>query len=118
MLNFFATTAFAQEAAPAAAVTLGSTIKSMAPLLMVMVIFYFLLIRPQSKRAKEHREMLKNLTKGAQVVTAGGIMGEVAKVDNDKGLILVQIAENVKIKIRQEAISEIIAAKTATTNAA
>jgi preprotein translocase subunit YajC len=107
MLDLFVTSAIAQEAT-ATAVKQPSLLASIAPLLIVMVIFYFLLIRPQSKRAKEHQELLKSLNKGDQVVTAGGIFGEVVKVDNDKGIIHIQVAENVKIKLKQDSITEVI----------
>lgn len=112
MLNFFVTSAVAQEATATAAKQ-PSMIMSMAPLLIIMVIFYFLVIRPQSKRAKEHTDMVKGLAKGDQVITSGGILGEVTKVENDKNLVHIQIAENVKIKVKQEAIAEIIKPLTA-----
>lgn len=107
MLDFFITNAFAQEAV-ATASKQSSMLASIAPLVLIMAVFYFLIIRPQNKRAKDHSLMLKALNKGDQVITSGGIFGEVAKVDNDKNIVLIQIADNVKIKLKQESIVEII----------
>lgn len=75
----------------------------MAPLIILFVIFYFLLIRPQQKRAKEHKVMLSQVQKGDNVVTTGGIHGRVTSVNEDT--ISVEVAENVKIKISKEAIA-------------
>jgi preprotein translocase subunit YajC len=70
---------------------------SLLPLVLIFVVFYFLLIRPQQKKAKEHRQMLDNLKKGDKVVTAGGIYGVVDSVEA-KTLVL-KVAENVKVKV-------------------
>ena len=68
------------------------------PLILIFVIFYFFLIRPQQKKVKEHRNMVENLKKGDKVVTSGGITGIITRVvDNDK--VEVEIAENVKVEI-------------------
>ena len=68
------------------------------PLILIFVIFYFFLIRPQQKKVKEHRAMVENLKKGDKVVTSGGITGVITRViDNDK--VEVEIAENVKVEI-------------------
>ena len=68
------------------------------PLILIFVIFYFFLIRPQQKKVKEHRTMVENLKKGDKVVTSGGITGIITRVvDNDK--VEVEIAENVKVEI-------------------
>ncbi len=75
----------------------ASSLMSFLPLIIIFVIFYFLLIRPQQKRAKEHREMLEALKKGDKVTTAGGIYGVVESVEPDS--LIVKIAENVKVKI-------------------
>lgn len=99
--------AFAQEAASAAAKQ-PSMLASVFPLLLIFTVFYFLIIRPQSKKIKEHQNMLQAISKGDQVVTSGGIFGEIVKVEEDKNLFVVQIADEVKIKIRRDAISEII----------
>ena len=68
------------------------------PLILIFVIFYFFLIRPQQKKVKEHRAMVENLKKGDKVVTSGGITGVITRViDNDK--VEVEIAENIKVEI-------------------
>jgi preprotein translocase subunit YajC len=66
------------------------------PLILIFVIFYFLLIRPQQKRAKEHRKMLEELKRGDKVITSGGIYGVVESVET--GTVTLKIAENVKVK--------------------
>ena len=72
----------------------------------LLVLFYFMLVRPQSKRAKEHREMQSALTKGDEVVTDGGLMGKI--VDVGDHAILVQLADNLEVKVRREAISSVL----------
>lgn len=94
--------AFAEDAAPAAAPGGLSGIMSIAPLIILFVIFYFLLIRPQQKKAKEHKEMMAALQKGDNVITAGGIYGRVASVAEDS--VMVEIAENVKVKVTKDSI--------------
>ena len=76
----------------------NSGIGQFIPLILIFVIFYFFLIRPQQKKAKEHKIMIENLKRGDKVVTSGGITGTVERViDNDK--VEVEIAENVKVEI-------------------
>lgn len=75
----------------------------MAPLIILFVIFYFLLIRPQQKRAKEHKEMLSKVQKGDNIITSGGIHGRVISVNEDT--LTVEIAENTKIKISKDSIT-------------
>lgn len=94
--------AFAEDA-PQAAAPGVSGLMSIAPLIILFVIFYFLLIRPQQKRSKEHKQMISAIQKGDQVITTGGIHGRVASVNEDS--ISVEIAEGVKVKVSREAIS-------------
>ena len=76
----------------------NSGIGQFIPLILIFVIFYFFLIRPQQKKAKEHKIMVENLKRGDQVVTSGGIVGTVERVmENDK--IEIEISENVKVEI-------------------
>ena len=76
----------------------GSGIGQFIPLILIFVIFYFFLIRPQQKKVKEHKSMIESLKRGDKVITSGGITGTVERViDNDK--IEVEIAENVKVEI-------------------
>lgn len=95
----FVTEAFAMGPAPQAGGQAGGAqgmIASLLPLILIFVVFYFLLIRPQQKKAKEHRQMLENLKKGDKVITGGGIYGVVESVGNNT--VVLKIAENVKVK--------------------
>lgn len=76
---------------------------SVAPLVILFVIFYFLLIRPQQKKAKEHKQMLSEVAKGDSIVTNGGLYGKVTTVSDDT--LTVEVAENVKVKIARNAIA-------------
>ena len=76
----------------------SSGIGQFIPLILIFVIFYFFLIRPQQKKVKEHKAMVEGLKKGDQIVTSGGITGTITRViDNDK--IEVEIAENVTVEV-------------------
>ena len=76
----------------------GSGIGQFIPLILIFVIFYFFLIRPQQKKVKEHKAMVENLKRGDKVITSGGITGTVERlIDNDK--VEVEIADNVKVEI-------------------
>ena len=76
----------------------GSGIGQFIPLILIFVIFYFFLIRPQQKKVKEHKAMVEGLKRGDKVITSGGITGKVERIiDNDK--VEVEIAENVKVEI-------------------
>ena len=76
----------------------SSGIAQFIPLILIFVIFYFLLIRPQQKKVKEHKAMVENLKKGDKVVTSGGITGTITRiVDNDK--VEVEITENVVVEV-------------------
>jgi preprotein translocase subunit YajC len=100
----FVTPAFAQAAgAPGA----GAAFAQFVPLILIFAIMYFLLIRPQQKRAKEHRAMIEALRRGDQVVTAGGIVGKVTKVQED-GMVEVEIAEGVKVKVMRATIGQVL----------
>ena len=71
-----------------------------------LVIFYFLLWRPQSKRAKEHRELIANVAKGDEVATTGGMLGKVSKVTDD--YFVISIAENTEITVQKNAIASVL----------
>lgn len=75
------------------------------PLVFMFAIFYFLLIRPQQKKAKEHKALLDSMKKGDNVITAGGVHGKVTAVEND--LVSLEIANNVNIKITKSYIAAI-----------
>ena len=75
----------------------GGMIGSIVPLVLIFVIFYLLLIRPQQKRTKEHKKMLENLKKGDKVITSGGVYGVIEAVGTNT--VTVKISENVKVKL-------------------
>ena len=76
----------------------SSGIGQFIPLILIFVIFYFFLIRPQQKKAKEHKQMIQNLKRGDQIVTSGGIIGTIDRVmDNDRAEIVV--GEDIKVEI-------------------
>ncbi|MGY9106935.1 MAG: preprotein translocase subunit YajC [Alphaproteobacteria bacterium] len=78
----------------------------MAPLVLLFASFYFLLIRPQQQRAKKHQEMVNAVRRGDSVVTAGGLVGRVAK-GKDDGEILVEVAENVQVRVIKSTLSDV-----------
>ena len=90
------------QAAPSAFDALNSLI---VPTVLIIGIMYFLMIRPQQKRLKEHQAMVANIRRGDTVVTSGGIIGKVTKVDDQE--LQVEIAEGVKIKIVRSTVSEV-----------
>ena len=96
-------TAYAQTAAGAAPAGGGGLLIGYLPFLAVIGIFYFLIIRPQHARAKEHVEMVSSLNKGDKVITSGGIHGEVVKTNED--MISLSIAENTVITVNATSIS-------------
>lgn len=80
---------------------------TLLPLVLIFVVFYFLLIRPQQKRAKQHRDMLVNIRRGDKIVTGGGIIGTVTKVVSDDELA-VEIAEGIKIRVQRALVSAVL----------
>lgn len=90
----------------ATASTSGPGLLDFAFPILLLVLFYLMLIRPQSKRAKAHRAMQSALDKGDEIVTDGGIMGKILEI-NDNALV-VEIAENVQVKVRRESVSAVL----------
>lgn len=86
----------------------GDVFMSLLPLVLIFVVFYFLLIRPQQKRVKEHKAMVEALRRGDRVVTGGGILGKVSKVLNENE-VQVEIAENVRVRVQRTTISAVLA---------
>ena len=76
------------------------------PLILIFGVFYILLIRPQQKKVKLHREMINNLRRGDKIITSGGIIGSISKVNDNKEL-LVEISENIEIKIAPGMVSDL-----------
>ena len=83
-------------------------IEPLIPLVLIFVVFYFLLIRPQQKKAKAHREMIAGLRRGDRVVTSGGIVGQVQRVIGDSELS-VEIAEGVRVRVMRAMVAELVA---------
>lgn len=102
-MDWFISTAAAQTAGAAAQ---PNPIMSMLPLLLIFIVFYFMLIRPQSKRAKEHRAMLAALEAGNEIATAGGIIGKVTEVGEN--FVTVEIASNVLVKVQRNTIAQVL----------
>jgi preprotein translocase subunit YajC len=80
-----------------------SLLASLLPLFLIIFVFYFLLIRPQQKRAKEHRLMLENLKRGDKVITIGGLYGVVESVNPNT--VILKVAENIKLKFSKQSIA-------------
>lgn len=98
----FITPAFAQSG-PAGGESFFIT---MMPFLLIFVIMYFLVIRPQQRRVKTHREMLKNLRRGDTIVTSGGVVGKITRAVDDEDL-QVEIADNVRVKVARGMVAEV-----------
>ena len=77
------------------------------PFILIFVIMWFLIIRPQQRRVKAHQDMIKNVRRGDTIVTSGGIIGKVSKVLEDSADIEVEIADNVKVKVARAMIAEV-----------
>jgi preprotein translocase subunit YajC len=101
----FPTPAYAQAAGGAAAGGTEAFLIQLLPLVMILVVFYFLLIRPQQKRLKAHQERIGGMRRGDTVVTSGGIIGKVTKVAEDE--VTVEIAPNVSVRVIKSTIGEI-----------
>jgi preprotein translocase subunit YajC len=99
----FSTPAYAQVGGSVG----GFDLMALAPLVLIFVVFYFLLIRPQQKRAKEHKELLTKIQRNDRVVTTGGLIGKVAKVHDERDELEVDIAEGVRVHVRRSMISDV-----------
>jgi len=101
----FVSPAYAQAAAGGGG-SFGA-LEQFLPLILIFVVFYFLLIRPQQKKMKQHKEMLGQLRRGDRVVTAGGIIGTINKLLNDTE-VSVEIAEGVRVRVLRTTITEVM----------
>ena len=103
----FISSAFAQTA-PAAAVggDMQSSVMSMLPLVLMFVVLYFVMIRPQMKKQKEHRSMIEALAKGDEVVTGGGLLGKVTKLS--ESTVSLEVANGVEIQVQRSAVVQIL----------
>ena len=103
---FFSPALALAQAAPAASGS-QSGLLSFAPLVLIFIIFYFLLIRPQQKRFKEHQAMVESLKIGNEVFTSSGIFGKVKDIDDKEKLISLEVAEGVVIKILKSSVTQV-----------
>ncbi len=100
-MDFFISPAYAQEAASQS----GGLI-SFLPLIVIFALFYFMLIRPQMKRAKEHRQLVSGLQKGDEIVTSGGLLGKITQIEDS--FVTVKVAQNVEIKVQRHAVASVM----------
>jgi preprotein translocase subunit YajC len=104
----FISSAFAQTA-PAAAAAGGdmqSSLMSMLPLLLMFVVLYFVMIRPQMKKQKEHKTMIDALAKGDEIITAGGFLGKVSKLGDS--FLSIEIANGVEVQMQRSAVVQVL----------
>jgi len=103
----FISSAFAQTAAAApAGGDMQSTLMNMLPLVLMFVVLYFVMIRPQMKKQKEHKALIDSLAKGDEVVTAGGVLGKVSKVSD--GYVGLEVASGVEIQVQRTAVVQVL----------
>jgi len=106
-MSFFISNAWADTVTTASTTApAGNSLPSILMLVGFVVIFYLMLWRPQAKRAKEHRTLLSNLAVGDEVMTSGGILGKIAKLDDD--FITLVIAPNVEIKVQKGSVANVL----------
>ncbi len=102
----FISSAFAQTASAAAGGDMQSSLMGMLPLVLMFVVLYFIMIRPQMKKQKEHKAMIEAVAKGDEIVTAGGVLGKVSKIgDTFLGL---EVANGVEIQIQRSAVVQVL----------
>jgi preprotein translocase subunit YajC len=99
-MDFFISNAYAQSFGGSESLT------SLLPLVLIFVVFYFLLIRPQSKRQKEHKELVAGLQSGDEVTTAGGLLGKVT--DAKENFVKIEIASNVVVTVQKHTVSAVM----------
>jgi preprotein translocase subunit YajC len=101
-MSFFIGEAWAQDVPAGAA----GGFTGLIPLILIFVIFYFLLLRPQIKRAKEHKKMVGSLAKGDEVISTGGLLGRITRLDDN--FVSVEIADGVVVRIQRSAVSSLV----------
>ena len=100
-------TAYAQTAPAAAAGSdLTSSLTGMLPLVLMFVVLYFVMIRPQMKRQKEHKSMIEALAKGDEIATTGGLLGKVTKLDDSR--IVLEVAPGVEVQVQRQAVVQVL----------
>jgi preprotein translocase subunit YajC len=99
-MDFFIQNAWAQTEAP------QDPLLSFLPLILIFVVFYFFLIRPQNKRQKEHREMVANLGVGDEVVTSGGVLGKITEVKDQ--FVRLEVADGVELRVQRHTVGAVM----------
>jgi len=99
-MDFFISTAYAQDAAP------QGGLMSFLPLIVIFAVFYFMLIRPQMKRSKEHKQLVSQLSKGDEVITNGGLLGKITDVSDS--FVTLELADNLQIKLQRSAVANVM----------
>jgi preprotein translocase subunit YajC len=107
-MDFFIADAWAQSAPPA-----GGGASGLIMFVILIAVFYFILIRPQMKQAKEHKKMIEALQKGDEVVTSGGLLGRIAEIGDS--FLLLEVAKDVQVKVQKHAVSAVMPKGTAKT---
>ena len=102
IMDFFIQNAWAGAAPPSA----DAGMINLVMLLVLFVVFYFLLIRPQTKRAKEHRQMVDSLAKGDEIVTNGGVLGRITNIGDN--FIVLEIAANTEVKVQRQSVAAVM----------
>ncbi|WP_445004935.1 preprotein translocase subunit YajC [Halomonas mongoliensis] len=102
MLDFFIAPAYAQDAAA------GSGMAQIVMLLGFVLIFYFLLWRPQAKRAKQHKQLIGSLAKGDEIVIGGGVLGRITKVSDESEFLTLEVAEGTQINVQKNAVAAVL----------
>lgn len=103
MLDFFISPALAQEGAAA-----GGGIAQIVMLVGFVLIFYFLLWRPQSKRAKQHKQLIAGLAKGDEIVIGGGMLGRITKVSDDSEFLAMEVADGTEVNVQKNAVAAVL----------
>ena len=99
-MDFFISNAYAQDAAA------QSGLMSCLPLIVIFAVFYFMLIRPQMKRSKEHKQLISQLSKGDEVITNGGLLGKI--IDVSDSFVTLELADNLQIKLQRQAVANVM----------
>jgi preprotein translocase subunit YajC len=99
-MDFFISNAYAQDAAATGG------LMSFLPLIVIFAVFYFMLIRPQMKRSKEHKQLVSQLGKGDEVITNGGLLGKITDVSDT--FVTLELADNLQIKLQRQAVANVM----------
>jgi preprotein translocase subunit YajC len=99
-MDFFISNAYAQDAAATGG------LMSFLPLIVIFAVFYFMLIRPQMKRSKEHKQLVTQLSKGDEVITNGGLLGRITDVS--ESFVTLELADNLQIKLQRQAVANVM----------